>query len=285
MTAIINLKPFSKIAILIIFSLVILFFLTSCDPTLVDVYTKINADSSGTRTIELAVKTEYLQKGDIALSGDTSIYDKILSILPKGKIETSEKEGFTHFKSTADFEDVNFLQHVSIDNYSETAPDRFYAKMDIGDFFFRSNYAFHDYIDMKIDQSVVQSQMPDGDYARIANLFNADNEMFKITYQVKFPVKITESNADVIGDDNIAIWNMKFGETRDIVIKGKKIKYLSYILVVVLGIIGIFIIFLAVLLAISRRKKRISYREKPKYSYDNYFKKDGYFRTTDDRDD
>jgi hypothetical protein len=257
---------------------------SSCDPSFLDVYTKINSDQSGTRTIDIAVKTEYLQKGEITLGGNESIYDKIISGLPKGKIETFEKDEYTHFKSSFDFEDVNFLQHVSIDNYSETAPERFYAKMEIEDYFFYSNYFYYDYVDMQVDPSVIESQSADSDLARIANLFGADEELFNITYQINFPVKVIKSNSDVTGEDNIVIWNIKFGETREVVIEGKKIKYLSYILVVILGIIGVFIIFLVVILIISKRKRRISHREKPKYSYDNYFKKDNYFRSIDDRD-
>lgn len=272
-----------KFSIIILAFLFILISTVSCDPTVLDIYTRIDADQSGTRTVELAVKTQYLQKGEITLKKNESIYDRILSILPKGEVETFEQEQYTHFKSTQEFDDINFLQHVSIDNYSETAPERFYAKMKMEDFFFYTNYFFNDYIDMQIDESVVEAQTPDGDLARLENLFSADEDLLKITYQVKFPVKIINSNADLTGDGNIAIWNLKFGETKNIRIEGKRIKYLSYVLVVVLGLITIFILFLIIVLAVGRRRKRIVKKERPRQVYDNYyFKRDDYFKPFDD---
>lgn len=267
-----------NLVLFLLLSLILILTLTSCDPTTLDIYTKINSNSSGTRTIDIAVKTKYLQKGEITLSKSESIYDKILSILPKSKIETFEQEQYTHFKSTVDFDDINFLPHVSIDNFSETPPERFYAKMEIEDHFFYSYYYFYDYVDMKIDDSLVKSQSPNGDFARLASFFGSDEGLLKITYQVKFPVKIIKSNSDLIGDNNIAIWNLKFGQTKNIYIEGKRIKYLTYILLVVLGLIGAFIIFLIVVLSISRRRKRIIKKDRPRYLYDSYFKKDDYFR-------
>lgn len=150
--------------------------------------------------------------------------------------------------------------------------------MEIEDHFFYSYYYFYDYVDMKIDDSLVKSQSPNGDFARLASFFGSDEGLLKITYQVKFPVKIIKSNSDLIGDNNIAIWNLKFGQTKNIYIEGKRIKYLTYILLVVLGLIGAFIIFLIVVLSISRRRKRIIKKDRPRYLYDSYFKKDDYFR-------
>jgi len=257
--------------------------ITSCDNTILDIYTQINQDYSGTRSIGLAIKTQYLQKGEILLSGNESMYEKIMSSLPEGKMETFEEEGYTHFKSVVEFDDINFLQHISIDNYSESSPERFYARMEKNDYFFYSEYFFYDYVDMEIDASIIESGGSDGDYSRIAALFGADDELLQATYQVKFPVKIMKSDADIIGEDNIAIWNIKFGEKKNIYIEGKKIKYLSYVLVAVLGLIGLFVIFLVFILLFSRRR-RIRKIRKQNYSYDNYFKKDQYFDQPDDSD-
>ncbi len=276
----INITIFILSFIIFISTSLLLSFLTSCDPTTLDIYTKINSNLSGTRTIEIAVKTKYIQKGEITLSKNESIYDKVLEILPKGKIETFEKDQYTHFKSIQEFDDINFLKHVSIDNYSESPPERFYAKIEVKDYFFYSNYYFYDYIDMNIDQSLLDAQTDNSDFARLSNLFNADKDLLKITYQVKFPVKITNSNCDIIGKNNIAIWNLNFGDTKEIFIEGKRIKYLTYILLVVLGFIGIFILFLIVVLIISRRRRikirkdRLRSFDSQKSSYDNYFYKD-----------
>ena len=274
------------IKLFLVFILTVVMLLAcACDNTFLDVYTQLNEDYSGIRTVDLAVKTQYLQKGEIVLTDKESMYDKIIRAFPEGDIETYEKEGYTHFKSTVEFDDINFLQHVSIDNYSENPPERFYAKIEKKDYFFYSEYFFYDYIDMEIDPSLIESQGSSGDFSRTAALFGADDELLQITYQVKFPVKIIKSDADVIGEDNIALWNLKFGDKQNIYIEGKKIKYLSYVLVVVLGLIGIFVIFLIFVLLFSR-KRRIKKVNKPqKYSYDNYFKKDQYFSPLDDRDD
>ena len=156
--------------------------------------------------------------------------------------------------------------------------------MEANDYFFHSDYFFYDYVDMKIDESLMEAQGPDGDLSRVYDLFSADPDLFKITYQIKFPVKIVESNADTIGEDNIAIWEIGFGETESIYVEGKKTKFLSYLLLSVLGLIGIFIIFLTIILVYSRRRRRISKPKKPYFSYDNYFKQDKYYESIDDRD-
>ncbi len=262
----------------------IVVFTVSCDETVFDIFTQINTDYSGTRVVDIAVKTQYLKKGEVILAGNESLNDKILAALPEGKIETFEKEDYTHFRSTIEFEDINFLQHISIDNFAETPPELFYAKMEMDDYFFYSDYFFKDYVDMKVDEALIESQGQTDDLTRLSGLFEADLELLKISYQVKFPVKIIESNADVIGDDNIAIWNLKFGDQREISIEGKKIKYLSYVLVVILGLVGLFIIFLFFVLIYSRRKKRVTKIKRPYNSYDNYFKRDKYFNSLDDRD-
>ncbi|MBM3705858.1 MAG: hypothetical protein FJW66_04965 [Actinobacteria bacterium] len=273
-----TLKYLSLLAALILLILA----LSSCDNTFLDIYTRINPDYSGTRTVELSVKTQYLQKGEIILEDNESIYDMIIASLPKGKVETYEKEGYTYFKSTVEFDDINFLQHVSIDNYSESTPERFYAKMEIEDYFFHSNYHFSDYVDMEIDSSLIEAQGEEGQYYRLANLFGADDKLLAITYQVKFPVKIISSSSDLIGEDNIAIWNLKYGDKKDIFIEGRRIKYLTYILVGVLGLVGLFVIFLIFILIYSRKRRRIIKTGKTGASYDNYFKKDKYFSSLDD---
>ena len=134
------------------------FTLSSCGSTILDIYTQINSNYSGTRTIDLAIKTDYLKKGEIIVTGEQTLYDRIIASLPEGKIETFEKEDYTHFKSTVEFNDINFLQHVSIDKYSDEPPGRFYAKMTMEDFFFYSDYFFEDYIDMKIDDSLLREK-------------------------------------------------------------------------------------------------------------------------------
>lgn len=265
--------------------LLCIFTLSSCDSTLIDIYTQINSNYSGTRTIDLAIKTDYLKKGEIIVSGKQTLYDRIIASLPEGKIETFEKEDYTHFKSTVEFNDINFLQHVSIDKYSDEPPRRFYAKMKMDDYFFYSNYFFEDYIDMKIDDSLITAQGEKSDLARVDGLFGADSELLKITYQIKFPVNIVKSNADKVENNNIAIWNLKFGDQKEINIEGKRVKYLTYVLLVVLGLIGVFILFLIFVLGFSRRRKRITKVKKPYKSYDNYFKNDKYFTSIDDRDD
>ena len=265
--------------------LLCIFTLSSCDSTILDIYTQINSNYSGTRTIDLAIKTDYLKKCEIIVSGKQTLYDSIIASLPEGKIETFEKEDYTHFKSTVEFNDINFLQHVSIDKYSDEPPGRFYAKMTMEDFFFYSNYFFQDYIDMKIDDSLIAAQGEKSNLARVSGLFGADPELLKITYQIKFPVNIIKSNADKVENKNIAIWNLKFGDQKEITIEGKKVKYLTYVLLVVLGLIGALILFLIFILGFSTKRKRITRVKKPFKSYDNYFKQDKYFTPPDDRDD
>jgi hypothetical protein len=243
-----------------------------------DIYTQINPDYSGVRTVDIAVKTEYIQKGELTSGQNQSLFDKILSSLPPGEVETSEDEGYTHFKSTASFKDINFLQHISIDNFSENPPERFYAKMEKDDYFFYTEYFFKDYIDMKIDDALLSSSDKNSDFNRIDDLFKADVDILSITYQVKLPVKITKSNADIIGDGNIAIWNLKYGDQKNIYIEGKKTKFLPYFLLIILGIIGLLIIFIIFALVFSsKRSKTRTTAKKPYYTYDNYFKKDKYF--------
>ncbi len=273
-----------KVLTALVFFLAIIFFITSCDDTLLEIYTQVNANNSGSRSVDLAVKTQYLKKGEVVLAENDSLFDKILESLPEGKIETYEKDDYTHFKSTLEFDDINFLQHVSIDNFSETSSERFYAKMEKKDYFFNSDYFFYDYIDMNIDEAIIEAGGNDSDLARIAGLFTADKEMFQITYQIKFPVKIIKSNADVIGDNNIAIWKLKYGDEKNINIEGKKTKFLSYFLIVLLGLIVLFIIFIIFALIYSRRRRRIGKPKKPIFAYDNYFKKDKFFSPLDDKD-
>jgi len=274
-----------KVLTTLIFFLAIIFFITSCDDTLLEIYTQVNTNNSGSRSVDLAIKTQYLKKGEVVLSKNESLFDKILESLPAGKIETYEKDDYTHFKSTIEFDDINFLQHVSIDNFSETPSERFYAKMEKEDYFFKSDYFFYDYIDMNIDEAIIEAGGKDSDFARVAGLFGADKEMFQITYQIKFPVKIIKSNADVLGDNNIAIWKLKYGEEKNINIEGSKTKFLSYFLLFLLGLIVIFIIFIIFALAFSRRRRRITKPKKPIFAYDNYFKKDKFFSPLDDKDD
>ena len=274
-----------KVLTTLVFFLAIIFFITSCDNTSLEVYTQLNANNSGSRSVDLAIKTEYLKKGEVALSKNESLFDKILASLPAGKVETYEKDDYTHFKSTVDFDDINFLQHISIDNFSQTPSERFYAKMEKKDYFFNSDYFFYDYIDMNIDETIAEAGGKDSDLARLASLFGADKEMFQITYQIKFPVKIIKSNADVLGDNNIAIWKLKYGDEKNIDIEGRKTKFLSYFLLVLLGLVVLFIIFIIFALVFSRRKRRITKPKKPIFAYDNYFKKDKFFSPVDDKDD
>src|SRR3989304_7049458 len=190
-----------KILIIFLFILLVIPLMSSCDQTLVDVFTEINSDYSGTRTVDIAVKTEYLQNS-AAISGQTkSLSDKILENLPEGEYKTFEEEDYTHFSSTISFEDIHFLQHISIDNFSETPPERFYAKLEKVNYFFHDEYFFEDYIDMKIDETLLASSEPDSDYSQIADLARQDSNILNVTYQVKFPVKIIRHNADLIGDD------------------------------------------------------------------------------------
>jgi len=256
--------------LLVLFS----FFLVSCDKTLLDVYTEINSDFSGTRVVDVAVKTEYIKKGEIAVGKDKPLFDRILDTLPDGEITTSEKDGYTHFTSTIAFEDINFLSHVSIDDFSENPPNRFYAKIEKEESLFSTKYYFEDFVDMKIDDSILKSGGVNSDLYRLDSIIKTDTEILKTTYQVKFPFKVLKSNADYIGDDKIAIWDIKYGEQKFITVEGKKIKLLSYFLLVVLGVIVLFILFLIVAIIISSsRKKRENKKSKPFYTYDNYFKR------------
>ena len=276
-----------KILIILILFFFIIPFISSCDQTLIDIFTRINSDCSGTRTVDIAVKTEYLQKSEVVLGQNQSISDKIHEILKshlsEDEYKTYEEGDYTHFSSTISFEDINFLQYISIDNFSETPPERFYAKLEKVDYFFHSEYFFEDYIDMKIDETLLASSDINSDYNRINDLAKADSNILNITYQVKFPVKITSHNADIIGDNNIAIWNIKYGDEKKIYIEGRKTKLLTYFLIVILGIIGLFIIFIIFMLVFSsRRGKKPPPARKPLYSYDNYFKRDRYFNTDDE---
>jgi len=272
-----------KILIIFILLIFIIPFISSCDEALIDIFTQINSDYSGTRTIDIAVKTEYLQKGEAILGQNQSLFDKIFENLPEGEYKTYEEEDYTHFSSTINFEDINFLRHISIDNFSETPPERFYAKLEKVDYFFHSEYFFEDYIDMKIDEALLASSDINSDYNRINDLAKAGSNILNITYQVKFPVKITINNADIIGDNNIAIWNIKYGDEKKIHIEGKKTKLLTYFLIVILCFIGLFIIFIIFMLVFSsRRNKKPPPTRKPLYTYDNYFKRDRYFNTDDE---
>lgn len=272
-----------KILAIIVLLILVIPLLSSCDQTLVDIFTEINSDYSGTRTVDIAVKTEYLQNSAAISGKNESLSDKILKSLPEGEYLTSEEEGYTHFSSTISFEDINFLQHISIDNFSETPPERFYAKLEKVSYFFHDEYFFEDYIDMKIDETLLASSEPDSDYRQIADLARQDSNILNVTYQVKFPVKIIRHNADLIGDDNIAIWNLKYGDEKKIFIEGDKTKLLTYFLIIILSFIGLFIIFIiAIIIYNSRRSKRQPPSRKPLYSYDNYFKRDRYFDTDDE---
>ena len=227
-----------KILIIFILFLFIIPFVSSCDQTLIDIFTQINSDYSGTRTVDIAVKTEYLQKSGVILSQNQSLFDKILETLPEGEYKTFEEEDYTHFSSTISFEDIRFLPHISIDNLSEFPLN---AKMEVKESFFHNEYYFEDYIDMKIDETLLDSSDTNSDYNRIADLAKADSNILNITYQIKFPVKITGDNADIIGDNNIAIWNIKYDDEKRIYIEGTKTKLLTYFLIVILIIICLFI--------------------------------------------
>ncbi len=274
-----------KIFIIFILCIFILLFITSCDQTLIDIFTELNSDYSGTRTIDIAVKTEYLQKSEAIPDQSQSIYNRILENIenfPEGELKTYEEGEHTHFTTTFSFDDVNFLQHISIDNFSENPPERFYAKLEKNDYFFYSEYFFNDFIDMKIDDILLTSSDINSDYNRLADLARADSSILNITYQIKFPVKIIRHNADILGESNIAIWNIKYGEEKNIYIEGKKTKFLTYFLIVILGIIVLFIIFIIFIIIFSSRrsKRQPPYRKTP-YFYDNYFKRDRHFDNYD----
>ncbi|MHB9129399.1 MAG: hypothetical protein ACYC3T_14510 [Candidatus Humimicrobiaceae bacterium] len=263
-----------KIIILGVFIFLMIPVISGCDKTLFDIYTQINSDYSGTRTVDIAVKTEYIKRGEISAGGEKSLFDRIFASLPQGEINTEEKDNYTHFISKVEFKDVNFLQHVSIDNFSENPSERYYAKIEKKDSFFSTQYYYSDYIDMKIDDTVITSGGVNSDFSRLDSILKSDNEMLSITYQVKFPFKIIKSNADVVGSSSIALWNLRYGDQKLVSAEGRKVKFLPYFLLVILGIIVLFILFLifAIIFA-STKNKFNSNRSKPIYSYDNYFKR------------
>jgi len=273
-----------KIIIILIIIMLILPLISSCDPTLVDVYTQLNEDHSGTRTVDIAVKTEYIRKGEVVLEQNLSLFDKLLEILPEGEKETFEEEGYTHFSSKIIFDDINFLKHISIDDFSSEPSQRFLAKMEINEYFFYREVFFEDYIDMKIDETLLASGDTNSDHNRLHGLASADSRILNITYQIKFPVKIVKSNADLIGDNNIAIWNIPYGQEKKVMIEGKKTKFLSYFMVVILGLLGLFILFIIFALIFSSRLRKKPSRESSQKTYDNYFKRDRYF-SNDDKDE
>ncbi len=268
-----------KILIILILFLFLIPFISSCDQTLIDIFTEINSDYSGTRTIDIAIKTEYIQKSEVILGQDQSLFDKIFENLPEGESKTYEEGEYTHFNSTIEFEDIRFLPHISIDNLSEYPLN---AKMEIEKHFFYNKYYFEDYIDMKIDELLLDSTDINSDYIRLDDLVEADSDILDITYQIKFPVDIIDHNGDIVGDNNIIIWKIKYGDEKMIYIEGKKTKFLNYFLIIILGIIVLFIIFIILVIIFgSRRGKTKTPPRKPLYSYDNYFKKDRYFGTGD----
>jgi len=277
-------NSFRKIIAILIAIIFFIPFISSCDPTFIDVYTQLNTDYSGTRTVDIAVKTEYIEKGEVILSKNQSLFDKLLGALPEGEIKTFEEEGYTHFSSEITFEDVNFLKHISIDDFSDDPSERFIAKMELVDYFLHSEVFFEDYVDMKIDDTLLASGDDNSDFNRLHSLASADSGILAITYQIKFPVKIINSNADIVTDDNIAIWNIPYGQEQNILIEGKKTKFLSYFLIVVLGLIGLFILFIVFALLFSSRRKRTPSARKQAGTYDNYFKRDRYF-SSDDEDE
>ena len=267
---------FSKIKIIVLSILILMAvpIISGCDKTLFDIYTQINNDFSGTRTVDIAVKTEYIKRGELSAGGEKSLFDKIFAAVPKGEITTEEKDNYTHFISKIEFKDVNFLQHISIDDFSENPSERYYSKIEQKDSFFSTQYFYTDYIDMKIDDTVITAGGVNSDYARLDSIFKSDLEILNVTYQVKFPFKIIKSNADVIGSSSIALWNLRYGDQKLVTVEGKKIKFLPYFLLVILGIIVLFILFLIFAIIFTSTKNKFdSTRSKPIYSYDNYFKR------------
>ncbi|GAG68681.1 unnamed protein product, partial [marine sediment metagenome] len=139
-----------KILTIFILLIFIIPFISSCDQTLIDIFTQINSDCSGTRTIDIAVKTEYIQKSGVVLGQNQSLSDKIPEILEsllpevdEVEYNTFEEEDYTHFSSTINFENFIFLPHISIDNLSEFPLN---ARMEIKEHFFYNEYFFEDYI-------------------------------------------------------------------------------------------------------------------------------------------
>jgi len=129
----------------------------------------------------------------VSVGGEKSLFDRIFAALPQGEINTSEKDSYTHFTSKISFKDVNFLQHVSIDNFSENPPERYYAKIEKKDSFFSTEYYYSDYIDMKIDDALINIGGVNSDFARLDSMLKSDKEIISITYQVKFPFKIIKA--------------------------------------------------------------------------------------------
>ncbi|MHB8277668.1 MAG: hypothetical protein ACYDIA_08460, partial [Candidatus Humimicrobiaceae bacterium] len=74
-----------KIFILIIFILSVTLVISGCDKTLFDIYTQINSDYSGVRTVDIAVKTEYIKRGEMSVGGEKSLFDRIFAALPQGE--------------------------------------------------------------------------------------------------------------------------------------------------------------------------------------------------------
>ena len=171
---------------LIIFIIILsLVLLSGCDPTFIDIFTELDEDYSGTRTIDISIKTAYLRKGEVPLEQDQSLLDKLLEVLPEGEIETYEEEGYTHFTSKIVFDDINFLQHISIDEFSSQSSQRFLAKMSIDEYFFYKDVFFEDYVDMKIDETLLSSEDSNSDFNRLHDLTSADSSILNITYQLK----------------------------------------------------------------------------------------------------
>lgn len=275
--------PVKKILVIFIIIFLLIPVLSGCDPTFIDIFTELKEDYSGTRKVDISIKTEYLRKGEVVLEQNQSLLDKILEILPEGEIETYEEEGYTHFNSEISFDDVNFVRHISLDGFSSGSSPRFLAKMSIDEYFFYRDVFFQDYVDMKIDDALLASGDANSDFNRLHDLASADSSILNITYQVKYPVKIVTTNADIIGENNIAIWNIPYGSEKQILIEGKKTKFLSYFLVVILGILGLLILFFVFALIFSSRLKRKPARTRSTKTYDNYFKRDRYFN--DDESD
>jgi hypothetical protein len=276
--------PIKRILVIFIIIMFILPLLSGCDPSFIDIFTEIDEDYSGTRTVDISVKTEYLRQGEVVLEQNQSLLDRLLEVLPEGEIKTYEEEGYTHFTSKIVFDDINFVKHISIDEFSSEPSQRFLAKMSIDEYFFYRDIFFEDYVDMNIDEALLSSGDANSDFNRLHDLASADSSILNITYQLRFPVKIVVSNADVIGENNIAIWNIPYGQEQKITIEGKKTKFLSYFLVVILGILGLFILIFTFILIFGSRLKRRPARVQSQKTYDNYFKRDRYFND-DDRDE
>ena len=89
--------PIKRILVIFIILMFILPLLSGCDPTFIDIFTELDDDYSGTRTVDISVKTEYLRKGEVVLEQNQSLLEKLLDVLPDGEVETYEDEGYTHF--------------------------------------------------------------------------------------------------------------------------------------------------------------------------------------------